>query len=76
LYQISHGTLNFPNTPVANRVLPAVNLRSYTPYLLYRPVAHTNAYHFSYFPDAITHWNTLPTSVLSCNSLCAFKHAL
>ena len=46
LYQITHGTLNFPNTPVANRVLPAVNLRSYTPYLLYRPVAHTNAYHF------------------------------
>ena len=76
LYQMTHGTLNFPNTPVANRVLPAVNLRSYTPYLLYRPVAHTNAYHFSFFPDAITHWNTLPTSVLSCNSLCAFKHAL
>ena len=57
-------------------VLPAVSLRSYTPYLLHRPVAHTNAYHFSFFPDAITYWNTLPTSVLSCNFLCAFKHAL
>jgi len=77
LYQTTYGTLNFPNTPVVNRVLPAVNLRSYsTPYLLYRLVAHTNACHFSFFPDAITHWNTLPTSVLSGNSLCAFKHAL
>ena len=54
LYQITHSTLNFPNTPVANRVLPAVNLRSCTPYLLYRPVTHTNAYHFSFFPDAIS----------------------
>ena len=36
VYQITHGTLNFLNIPVANRVLPAVNLRSYTPYLLYQ----------------------------------------
>jgi len=29
---VTQSTLNFPITPVANRVLPAVSLRSYTPY--------------------------------------------
>ncbi len=63
LYQIVHGTLVFPNALVESCPLPAVNLRNYSPYLLDRPVAHTNSYFFSFFPDAITHWNTLPLSL-------------
>ena len=49
LYQITHGTLNFPNTPVANRVLPVVSVRSYTPYLLYIPVPTPMPITFHFF---------------------------
>ena len=75
LYQILHGSLNFPNIPVERRSLPPVTLRSSSPFLLYRPAAHTNAYHFSFFPDTITHWNTLPMSLQASNTLSSFKYA-
>lgn len=44
-----HHLLIFPCTSVENCILLDINIRSYTPYLLYRPLTHTNSYDHSLF---------------------------
>ena len=78
LHQILHGNLTFPNTPVDRGHLPALNLLKLHTFFIniYKPAAHTNAYHFSFLPDAITNWNALPMSLQACNTLYDFRYGL
>ena len=75
LYQIINGNFIFPNAPIVRRSTPAWNLRNYTPSLLHRPAADTNAYHYSFFPHTIALWNTFPSSAHTSDTLRSFKHA-
>ena len=75
LYQVLHGNYIFPDAPVETCPTP-FNLRNRSVSTLYRPMARTNAYKFSFFPHAITLWNMLPPSVTASVSLFSFKCAL
>ena len=50
-------------------VVPKVT-RSYTrtPFTLYQPFTHTNCFFSSFVPHAVSHWNSLPESVVSSPS--------
>ena len=73
LYKIVHNMTCFP----PDIVVPKVT-RSYTstPFTLYQPFAHTNCFFSSFVPHTVSHWNSLPESVVSCPSLATFKHSL
>ena len=75
LYQIINGIFFLPNAPIVRRSTPAWNLRNYTPSLLHRPAADTNAYHYYFFPHIIALWNILPSSAHTSDTLRSFKHA-
>ena len=75
LFQVIHGQFNFPGAPIFPRNL-AHNLRISGPFLLQRPPFITSAHQFSFFPHAITHWNSLPPSIRCCTTLYTFKHNL
>ena len=73
LYKIVHNMTHFP----PDIVVPKVT-RSYTstPFTLYQPFAHTNCFFSSFVPHAVSHWNSLPESVVSSPSFATFKHSL
>ena len=73
LYKIVHNMTCFP----PDTVVPKVT-RSYTstPFTLYQPFAHTNCFFSSFVPHAVSHWNSLPESVVSSPSFATFKHSL
>ena len=73
LYKIVHNLSYFP----PNIIVPKVT-RSYTstPFTLYQPFAHTNCFLNSFVPHCVSHWNSLPESVVSSPSLATFKHSL
>ena len=73
LYKIIHNMTCFPHDIVVPKVT-----RSYTstPFTLYQPFAHTNCFFSSFVPHTVSHWNSLPESVVSCPSLATFKHSL
>ena len=48
LYQVIHGNFIFPNVPLERHSIP-LNLRSTSPFLLYRLLTCTNAYQYSSF---------------------------
>ena len=75
LYQVIQGQFDIPGAPVVWRNLP-LNLRNNSTFLLLRPVTHSNAHQFSFFPHTIDLWNSLPPPVHSCDSLYSFKRSL
>ena len=75
LFQVIHGQFNFPGAPIFPRNL-AHNLQISGPFLLQRPPFITSVHQFSFFPHAITHWNSLPPSIRCCTTLYTFKHNL
>ena len=75
LYQVIQGQFDFPGAPVVWRSL-SLNLRNNSTFLLLRPVTHSNAHQFSFFPHTIDLWNSLPPPVHSCGSLYSFKRSL
>ncbi len=65
LYQVLHGNFSFPDAPLVRCPMP-FNLRNSSPSTLYRPVAHTNAYQFSFPPpynSSLEHITFLITSL-------------
>jgi len=74
LFQIINGNFVFPNPPIARRQLEH-NLRNVTHHLM-QPFARTSAYQYSFFPNTISDWNSLPASIRSCPSISAFKYNL
>jgi hypothetical protein len=50
--------------------------RQYHPMKFRSMKASTNVYKCSYFPNTISEWNSLPSSVLNSNSIEIFKSAL
>ena len=71
-YQVKNGTFTFPNVPLRRHyILPC--LRSFESIQFECPVVHTDAFKFSYFPHAISLWNSLPVDIQCCPSLYSFK---
>ena len=64
-----------PGAPIERRIQQR-SLRNSTSTLLQRPVAHTNAHLYSFFPNAIALWNDLAPSVQMSESLYIFKRSL
>ena len=62
LYQIINGQLMIPGAPIERRIQQR-SLRNTTSTLLQRPVTHTNAHLYLFFPNAIALWNDLGPSV-------------
>ena len=75
LCQSMHGHFIFPNAPLERRSIPC-NLRHVHPSTLLMPSFRTNAHQFSFFPHAISIWNSLPASVHSLDTVSSFKHAI
>ena len=44
--------------------------------ILYKPIARTNSYFFSFFVNVVSLWNQLPSHIVSSFSSSAFKHQL
>ena len=74
LYQVIQGESDFPCAPIVRRNL-LLNLNN-SAFLLLRPVDHSNAHQFSFFPRTIDFWNSLPFPVHSCDSWNSFKSFL
>jgi len=51
------------------------NLQNVT-HPLMQPFARTSAYQYSFFPNTISDWNSLPAFIRSCPSITAFKYNL
>ena len=75
LYQLMRGHFIFPNAPLERRSIPC-NLRHVHPSTLLMPSFRTNAHQFSFFPHAISIWNSLPASIHSLDTVSSFKHAI
>ena len=71
LFQIINGNFVFPNPPIVRRQLEH-DLRNVTHHFM-QPFARTTAYQYSFFPNTISDWNSLPASIRSCPSITAFK---
>ena len=71
LYKIVHQLSYFP----PDVVLPQTT-RSYssTCLTLKQPFARTNSFFYSFIPNSISHWNSLPNEVKLAPSLSSFKH--
>ena len=70
LYKIVHNMTYFPPDIVVPKVIPA-HLSPCTSPL------HIPIFFFSSFvPHAVSHWNSLPESVVSSPSFATFKHSL
>ena len=76
-YQVVNGYFIFPNAPLVRRSLPP-GLRNASSTQFVRPSCSTNAYQFSFFPHAISKWNTLSEEVQSLTRpvLPSFKYHL
>ena len=75
LYNIIHGNILLPSSPLALRHTP-YPFRTTNHHQLVVPLCHTNAFKFSFFPSAITHWNNLPFDANELSSRAMFKHLL
>ena len=75
LYNIVHSGVGPPIFSITYRPV-CYNHRSNNTRLLYQPFAHTSRFLNSFFPRAISAWNSLPTSVVSCTTVTSFKRAV
>ena len=74
LFKIVHGLCYYPDVPPF-RVQP-YSYRSNHSYQLVCPTAHTNAYHFSFFPHTISNWNALDCGTVSTSKYSSFMRLL
>ena len=74
LFKIVHGLCYYPDIPPF-RVQP-YSYRSNHSYQLVCPTAHTNAYHFSFFPHTISNWNALDCGTVSTPKYLSFMRLL
>ena len=72
LFQILNGSYLFPNVPVTSQSMDK-RLRNFHPTILNQPFARTIAYRFSFFPDIVSVWNSLPLELRTISSLPVFK---
>ena len=73
LFKIIHNLCHFPNAPKLRGSHP--NLRLSHPLQLKQPLAHSNAYHYSFFPHTMSAWNSLENPFIAANNYAAFmKH--
>ena len=74
LFKIIHKLCYFPCIPPSRENLP--NLRTLHNQQIEMPLAQTNAYHCSFFPDTIRRiWNSLDNSWVTANNYASFmKH--
>ena len=75
LYQVINGNFVFPNAPLVRRTLPP-GLRNAGSIQFQRPICNTNAHLFSFFPHAISKWNSLSKEAQSKDTLPSFRHYL
>ena len=72
-FKVQHSLIAVPLPDFVQRPL---RIKPETIYNFRPPFCSTDAYKFSFFPRAIRHWNKLPPSVASLDSLTSFKTAL
>ncbi len=73
LFKIVHNLCYFPSVPELRVGCPS--LRTSHPLQLKLPLAHTNAYHYSFFPHTMSAWNSLVNPHINSNNYGAFmKH--
>ena len=70
VFKIIHNLCYFPPLASETRSCSSRSL------LLSQPFARTNSYLYSFVPNAVSHWNHLPESVVAKPSLYTFKSAL
>ncbi|VDI68382.1 Hypothetical predicted protein [Mytilus galloprovincialis] len=61
--------------PTSCLIPTAATLRGHNQRFLV-PIARTQLYQHSFFPDAITLWHSLPSTTVACNSIDTFKYEL
>ena len=77
LFNIISGYSVFPNSPAARRVFPYLSsIGSTNSATLSQIFAHTTLLQNSFFPSAISLWNTLPEDVCKIHSLSSFKRTI
>ena len=77
LYKIVNNLTVFPEAPLTSRVVHYPYSTRYVHELSFCNLnGHTSQHLYSYFPDTIKLWNSLPYGVVSCNSLSTFKRAV
>ena len=74
-YKLINGIFEFPNSPLTVRQLNYPT-RSGRTNLYYQPYAHSNSFLFSFFPQTISLWNSLPFSIASAPTFNCFKRQL
>ena len=75
LFKIINGLIDFPSAPT----LPRVSLygtRSAGKPVFLIPKFRTSSYHFSFFPNALSFWNSLPRDIFDCHSFFSFKRSV
>ena len=72
VYRIVNNLVAIPTTWL---IPTAVTIRGHHQKFLV-PYARTQVYQYSFFPDGIRIWNSLPTSTMACSSLATFKEEL
>lgn len=75
LYQVVNNLITFPSRNISPRDVNIIT-RSKNSAQLIRPFCRTESYKQSFFPDAISNWNNLPSDIKSASSLCSFKFRL
>ena len=72
MYRIIHGLMYFPPNIVVPSGTPPHYTRSYS---LHQPFARTDSYLYSFLPNTVSYWNTLPEYVVASSSS-SFKRNL
>ena len=75
LFKLVNKAIDFPNCPLTPRNLNYPNRQGRTS-LFVQPYASSNSFLHSFFPSTLSHWNSLPQSIVSSSSLCTFKRLL
>ena len=75
LSKLVNNTIDFPNSPLIPRTLNYPNRQGRTSLFL-QPFATSNSFLYSFFPSTISHWNSLPQSIVSSPSIYSFKRSL
>ena len=72
-FKIVHNLCHFSTVPELRGGL--AGLRNSHPLQLKLPLAHTNAYHYSFFPHTMSAWNSLDNPYITTNNYVAvMKH--
>ena len=74
MFKIIHNLCYFPSIPAFRSTCPG--LRSSHPLQFDPPLAHTNAYKFSFFPHTMSFWNSLSSECVTSTSYPRFMKQL